>query len=256
MKLAQLQRSFQAHVLRGDPAIGSEVAGDPRFAVPLRLGVYTEAYAARLIEVLGESFPATQAALGGQSFARLAGEFVREHPSRCRSARDYGAQLPRWLASRLRGPRGRGLGDLAQFEWAVAGAFDAADDPALAHASVAGIAPAQWPGLRFGFSPSLRRLSVASNCVAWWRFACAGQPRPGRWRSTRTQRWLVWRRDLAVFYRRLSQSEAQALDAAIAGESFGYWCAKLPTPLAAAGMLHRWFSDGLVTAARLEGQRR
>jgi len=77
-------------------------------------------------------------------------------------------------------------------------------------------------------------------------------------RRTATSRPLaiVWRRDLAVFYRRLSQSEAQALDAAIAGESFGYWCAKLPTPLAAAGMLHRWFSDGLVTAARLEGQRR
>jgi hypothetical protein len=215
----------------------------------MRLGVYTEAYAARLIEVLAETFPAVQAALGRGLFARLVGEFARHHPSRFRSARDYGAQLPRWLAAHLSGARAPGIADLARFEWTVAGAFDAADQLALTPASLAGIAPAQWPQLRFAYSPSLRRLSVTSNCVAWWKFACAQGPRPSRWRPTRRQQWLVWRQELAVFYRRLSGAESQALDAALAGATFGQLCEQLSTPVVAAAMLQGWFNAGLVVGA-------
>ena len=58
MKLAQLQQSFQDHVLRADARIAGEIIGDERFPIALRLGVYTEAYGARLIEVLAETFPA------------------------------------------------------------------------------------------------------------------------------------------------------------------------------------------------------
>ncbi len=249
MKLAQLQQTFQAHMLRGDRSIENEIAADDRFPVALRLGVYTDAYAARLVEVLGESFPAVQAALGAKAFAGQVGEFVRQHPSRFRSAREYGADLSQWLASRLTGPRAQGSADLARFEWAVAAAFDAADRTSLQPESLAGIAPAQWPQLRFEFSPTLRRVSVSSNCVAWWKFACAGQTRPHRWRSTCTQQWLVWRQELAVFYRRLSKAETQSLDAALAGQTFGEWCQPLADPTVAATLLQRWFNAGLVVGA-------
>jgi Putative DNA-binding domain len=254
LKLAQLQQSFQAHVLRGDPAIALEIAGDARFPEPLRLGVYAEGYAARLVEVLGESYPAVHEALGTRRFNGLVGEFVRRHPSRFRSARDYGEELPQWLESRLSGARARRLADLARFEWAVAGAFDAADQAALAPESLAGTAPGLWPGLHLTFAPSVRRLSLGSNCTAWWKFACAGQPRPGRWRSTGCQQWLVWRRELAVYFRQLKQPEARALDAAIAGVPFGRWCEDLSGPPAAARLLHGWFSEGLVTGVALGSQ--
>ena len=56
MKLAQLQMSFQTHVLQGDDAIVTEIRADGRFAPSLRLGVYTQAYATRLVEVLAETF--------------------------------------------------------------------------------------------------------------------------------------------------------------------------------------------------------
>lgn len=256
MKLAPLQEAFQAHLLRGDPAIEREIAGDGRFPTPLRLGVYTAAYTARLVEVLGSSFPAVQAALGERLFTRLIGEFVRQYPSRFRSARSYGEELPQWLSSRLRGPRAWGLRDLARFEWAVAAAFDAADQVALTPASLAGVEPARWPDLRFVFSPTLRRLSVTSNAVAWWRFACADHRRPSRWRATCAQQWLVWRRELAVFYRRLSLSETQALDAALAGCSFGQLCGQSADSRSmeaaaaqAAALLHGWFSEGLIVGA-------
>jgi hypothetical protein len=92
----------------------------------------------------------------------------------------------------------------------------------------------------------VRRLSVASNCVAWWRFACAEAPRPSRWRATGIQQWLVWRQELAVFYRRLSRVETQALDAGLAGATFGQLCEQLSTPAVAATMLQGWFNSGLI----------
>jgi hypothetical protein len=251
MDLAQLQQAFQAHVLRADAAIADEVQGDARWPVALRLGVYSGAYAQRLVEVLGETFPAVQAALGAQRFAALVGEFVRQHPSRFRSARAYGEELAPWLAARLGGPQATGLADLARFEWEVAGAFDAPDQPALDPASLAAVAPADWARLQFEFSPSLRRVSLSSNCVPWWRFACAGQARPRRWRANAVQQWLVWRRDLAVFYRRLSPQESSVLAAALAGHSFGELCEQLDGPAGAATLLHAWFSAGLVSATRL-----
>lgn len=249
MKLAQLQQSFQDHVLSADPRIVGEISADERFSTAMRLGVYTEAYAARLVEVLAETFPAVQVALGQGRFAQLAGEFARRHPSRFRSARHYGEQLPQWLATQLTGVRAPGIADLARFEWAVASAFDAADQAALAPASLAGAAPAQWPELRFAYAPSLRRLSVASNCVAWWKFACADAPQPRRWRVTGSQQWLVWRQELAVFYRRLAPAECRALDASLAGASFGQLCEQLSTPAVAAAMLQGWFNAGLIVGA-------
>lgn len=246
MKLARLQQAFQTHMLQGDEEVVNELVADPRFPLSLRLGVYTHAYAARLVEVLAETFPAVQAALGTRLFSRQVSDFVRQQPSRFRSARDYGEQLPPWLASRLTGPRASAIADLARFEWAMAAAFDAADTPALQPEALASVAPENWPSLQFAFSPSLRRLSATSNCVAWWKFGCAEQPRPSRWRSTCTQQWLIWRQELAVFYRRLPQAEAQALDAALAGRTFGQICEQLSGPTAAAKLLQGWFNAGLV----------
>lgn len=246
MKLAQLQQSFQTHMLQGDEAIVSEISADERIPTALRLGVYTEAYAARLVEVLGETFPAVQAALGQTRFAREVGDFARAHPSSFRSARAYGEALGPWLTSRHRGPRAQGVADLARFEWAVAAAFDAADCRALKPASLADVPPAQWPALRFGFSPTLRRVRVTSNCVAWWKFAGAEQPRPGRWRTTCPQQWLIWRQELAVCYRRLSQAETHSLDAALAGRNFGQLCEQLSGPSQAVTLLHGWFNAGLI----------
>jgi hypothetical protein len=248
MKLEQLQQALQAYVLRGDAGIASEIVGEARSPVPARLGVYAGAYVARLVEVLGESFPAVRMALGPKLFERSIGDFVRQQPSRFRSARAYGEDLSTWLATNLDGARARGVADLARFEWAVAGAFDAADAVALAPASLAGIPPTEWPRLQFTFSPTLQRLNMTSNAVAWWKFACAAQPRPSRWRPTCTQHWLVWRQDFAVFYRRLSQAETRALAAARAGGCFGELCEKL-APAQAARLLHDWYTAGLIVAA-------
>jgi hypothetical protein len=253
MRLDELQQAFQAQVLRGHTGIEGEITAAAPAAVAARLGVYGAAYGARLLEVLAETFPALRLALGAERFGQSVGEFVRQHPSRFRSARDYGGQLSAWLAAAAGGPRDHGVADLARFEWALAAAFDAADAVALAPGSLAGLAPDAWAGLKFSFSPTLQYLSVTSNAVAWWRFACAARPRPGRWRATCPQHWLIWRQDLAVNYRRLSRAEAQALQAARNGSGFGELCARL-SAAQAARLLHGWYSAGLIIGATAGAQ--
>jgi hypothetical protein len=96
-------------------------------------------------------------------------------------------------------------------------------------------------------------VNVTSNCVAWWKFACAEQPRPSRWRTTCPQQWLIWRQELAVCYRRLSQAEARSLDAALAGRNFAQLCEPLSGPSAAARLLQGWFNAGLIVGISPDG---
>jgi hypothetical protein len=68
--------------------------------------------------------------------------------------------------------------------------------------------------------------------------------------------WLVWRRELSTYYRSLSASEAQALDAARRGWPFGELCELLcdavgesAAALEAATLLRGWVDSGLISAA-------
>ena len=298
MKLETLQRSLQAYVLRGEGGIEAEVMpravaaqagqfaggvaelagtpGSPAGATATeRLSVYAHAYVARLVEVLGESYPALRSSLGGASFDELARGFVRGRPSSHASVRFYGGELAAFLAARLRGAKGAVASDLAAWEWAVAGAFDAADAKVLGPADLTGVLPADWPALRLGFVPSLQRVTLGSNAVAWWQWSQGQQgeergsraggaeqrdgdgrggryrtPRP-RWRAGAPHTWILWRRELQVMYRVLAADEARALDAAARGESFARVCEQVAgrgraVAVRAAGLLRGWLEEELI----------
>ncbi len=106
----------------------------------------------------------------------LVGEFARQHPSRFRSARAYGEELPRWLARASPGRGRRALPIWRGLNGRWRGAFDAADQLALTAREPRGHCPGAMAAAALHLSPTLRRLSVTSNCVAWWKFACAAQP--------------------------------------------------------------------------------
>jgi hypothetical protein len=171
--------------------------------------------------------------------------------------RYYGRELASLLARDIPGAKGQTLDELARFEWALAEAFDAADRSPLAVTDLQRIAAARWPQLRFEFTPSLRRLSLHTNAVQWWKAASAGDVRPTRWRrGVRAREWMLWRRDLKTYFRSLKSEEARLLDAAAAGESFGALCTDLsgrprsiPAPLRAATLLHTWLAEGIIVRA-------
>ncbi len=248
MRLSELQRAFQAHVLEGAGGIAAEVVGTAQFDVATRLGVYAGGYAERLIEALTHTYPALQSALGPQAFARLVGALAHRAPSRFASVREYGGDLPGLIEHELTGARGRGASDLARWEWSLAQVFDASDVEPLGAAALQREPPKRWAQLRFALVPALRRVQLTSNAVRWWQAACAQGRPPGRWRVTRPTEWVQWRQALALYFRPLAADEAHALDRLAAGETFGSVCAGLE-PLRAATLLRSWIEEGWIASA-------
>ena len=146
--LASLQRAFQRHVYRPGRAMERAVLATPRANAARRLGVYADAYRSRLVEALGNDYPALQGLLGETGFDRMMREFVAAHPSRHPNLRWYGGELAGFLTCSARWRRRPLLAELATFEWALGLAFDAADAPALGTDALARVPAAQWPRMR------------------------------------------------------------------------------------------------------------
>jgi hypothetical protein len=252
MKLLELQRAFQAHILAGDAAIAALVPGTPECDTATRLRVYAAGYADRLIEALAHTYPALQAALGAASFGQLVRTLAHRAPSRSFSVRHYGAQLAALIEAELRGPKAQAAADLARWEWALAAVFDGEDCRPLTASALQAVPPERWGELSFGLTPALRTLTVASNAVRWWQAACAGGPRPLRWRRRAPTPWVIWRRELALYFRPLRTDESRALEALRGGEPFAAVCEALE-PLRAARLLHTWLDEGLIAGFALSG---
>ncbi|MBV9621036.1 MAG: putative DNA-binding domain-containing protein [Gammaproteobacteria bacterium] len=253
--LEALQRQFQAHLLRGDPAIEARVSGSERVPVDTRLGIYRGAYVTRLAEALAANYPALALLLGEDEFGALAQEYVRGHDSPFFSIRYYGDQLPQFLATHEEYVGAPILAELARWEWTMTLVFDAADAPALTHEHLQRIAPERWAQLRFDWHPSVQRLGLHWNVPQTWQALLAGAPRPAASVAESATPWLLWRQGLTSYYRSLAAAEAEVLDAARSGWPFGEVCTRLCEAVGeaeaarqAASLLRTWVEAGLITA--------
>ena len=262
MRLAELQRAFQSHVLEDNVSIAGSIAGQingsPEMPVPVRLEVYSEAYSLRLIEALGANFPQLQRLLGEASFAEVARRYITQYPSMHFSVRWFGDHLTTALRRRFRGRPW--LAELAQWEWAIAAAFDAADVAPLPLTALASVDPEEWPELQFQPHPSLQRLLLHTNAPALFKSLGNEVEAPAPMTLDRPQHWIIWRQDLTTRYRPLGIAEALALGTLCAGGNFEEICESLceshhpeEVPAIAAGMLKGWILEGLL--ADPEGER-
>ncbi|HMI91475.1 MAG TPA: DNA-binding domain-containing protein [Polyangiales bacterium] len=126
-ELASLQRWLQ-HAISVEQGVSEDAAArnvraSPHLGALERVGIYRDAYAARLLECLRDDYPALRKLLGRERFASLCRGYVSAHPPRGASLNDYGAQLPEFCA-RIADPALLGayrpglLRDLARIEWA------------------------------------------------------------------------------------------------------------------------------------------
>lgn len=254
-ELKTIQGHFQDYLLRGDGAIGAHVSGSARVPVATRLGIYGGAYRSRLIEALGTTYAAL-AKLLDEDFAALADAYVCTHDSHCFSIRYYGEDFAGFLAAHEDTRDIPLLAELARWEWAMTGVFDAADAVPIAAEALARVAPQDWAQLRLGFHPSVARVALHWNAPQIWQALSEEAERPAAAFSATAVEWLLWREDLTTYFRSLSLTEAQALDAARAGAAFGELCELLcaelgeaAAPAQAASLLRGWIAAGLITAA-------
>lgn len=252
MNLRLLQNAFQDYVLALKPAIEDEIVDRPGAPAEQRLEIYAQAYRLRLVEVLQDNFPGISRWLDEEEFDRLAITYIDGNPSRRFSVRWFGDGLAAFLRTAAPWRTRPALSEMAEFEWALADAFDAPDEAPLTRERFTSLPATEWPGLRFNFQVGLRRLDFHWNVVEVWEALQAKREAPEP-RAVEVQPWLIWRADLKSRFRRLSGPEARALDAARRGACFAELCELLgreegdyDVAAEAAGMLQRWVGDGLL----------
>lgn len=276
--LRRQQQAFAAAVLGRTAGTGTGPGGaarlqpSPAGAAPA-IGVYRQAYTARLVGALRDNFEILARALGDAGFEALATAYIAAQPSRQPSIRWFGDRLTAFMDQRLAADDGLvphpALADLARMDWALRGAFDAADAPLIGRAALAGLPPGDWPGLCLLLHPSVRQVALRWSVEAAWhalRGAADGAdgaagnddaPLPAPVEQAHTL--LVWRRGLDTQWRSLGPPEAALLQALAGGANFGAlgeqaigWVddADQAVPLV-VGALQQWLADGLVSGWRI-----
>ena len=220
---------------------------------PPRLGIYRNAYRARLTDALRENYPVLHRVQGDEAFDELAERFIAASPSQHPSIRWFGSALPEWLATNSEQLSHPALADLARMEWALCTAFDAADETPLTVNDLLAQTAETWPELRFTGHPSLRLIALDWAIEPLWRAlsdnpeaeTAAPEPQP--------HHLLVWRQNDQTQWRSVEPFEADLLQAALSGQSFAELCERAAATqgeqaaAAVAGHLRAWVEAGLLT---------
>jgi len=251
--LRELQEAFRQHLMSGDPAVAAYIAGTKGRSSGERLAVYANAYRARLAEALATDYEALRAVMGEEGFLELCHDYVDAHPSTSCSLRWLGQHLPAFLEE-TRATEAY-LAELAGFEWSLAAAFDAADEPAVGLEEAGRIPGEAWPSLRLRLHPSVRCLALAWNTLQLWQSVKNEGPIPAPERFPTPSACLIWREGLTTRFRSLEPDEEAAIARAAAGGTFSEVCERLAsfggaedaTALRAASLMKGWLNGGLVT---------
>ncbi len=261
MQLRELQHAFQARIVGYRHGIETALQPAQSADLEVRLATYVEGYRSRLVEALGSTYPVLKLALGDGEFERLMHEYIESSPSRHYSIRYYGERLADRLSTlTATDERGPGLAELARWEWQLADVFDAPDDEALTVDALADVPPEAWATVSFSPRACVRRLATRTNAAEWWRFANGLCDSPSKLKETTPVQWLFWRRGERTLFRSLDIVEADALDAAFNGATFGVLCEQIALRVPvneaaprAAGLLRGWISEEIVARYTMHG---
>ncbi len=144
-----------------------------------RLAVYGNAYYARLLECLRESFPIVCRTMGKQIFNQFAFVYLQRHPSQSYTLGELGLRFADFLAesrpvemeqapqnadfdSELAPDWPQFVVDLARLEWTVGQVYDGPGmekRSGLSADDLAAIPPERWPGVRLKLAPCVQLLA-------------------------------------------------------------------------------------------------
>jgi Putative DNA-binding domain len=232
-RLADFQRQFQAGLMAGDLAVFGG-----RVARPAGLEVHAHAARAMLVDGLADNFAQTLHWLGGEVFTDLALDYIAITPSHSWTLAEYGADFPEYLGRRL--PEDAEVAELAALDWALRGAFAAADPVPARWAEDGRI---DWEAQRMKLAPGAALLAFATNADDIWAAIPSAPIGP-----VDAPGWvLVWRDGLEPRFRRMVRAEGTLLANIAAGQCFGVACnASGVSADVIGGWLHAWLNAGLV----------
>jgi hypothetical protein len=253
--LAGLQQAFQAYVHEAGKLDGIVDAIQPDKTVPAqqRLGIYERAYNLRLLEALNVDYPGLHALAGDDEFDAIGRDFIDACPSTFYNLRWYGGELPQFLRTSEAWREYSVLAEMADFEWALSTAFDAADDPVLQVEDIGRVPPEDWPEMGFQTHASVQRVDLQWDVVAVWKAAKEEREAEAPEKHEAPVHWIIWRADLRTLFRSLEEDETAAFDALRDGANFGQLCELLlqwheidGVAVRAAQLLKQWTQEGLL----------
>ena len=203
-----------------------------RFDRAARMEVYANDYYWRLAGVLEEHFPMVAWMLGHVQFHNLVTDYVLVCPPREPDLRSYSRDFPSFLAQHEEGEADPELVEVAWIELGRVFVLALADEPALSDEQLESIELDRWPQLRFEVDKSVRLRATSRPFAPMWTLCREGYPveQARKRHPPEPGHVLVWRKDMVIRHRDLSDAEARALQALLEGEPFIEICA------AAAGM--------------------
>ena len=252
-ELSQLQEQFQKFIVSGQTEINDSIECTENVSVDTRLAIYRDAYKLRLIESLTSNFPAVHFYLGTEAFQEVCTSYIDAHPSFYRSIRWYGDVFADFLKNYY-ASQYFFIAELADFEWKMTLAFDAADTQVLQLSEMAAVPPQSWADMQFTLHPSVQRLDYFWNAVPLWQALTQDNDLPELTHNAVAASWIMWRApDYIIQFYSLSEEEAWALDALLRGLSFGQlceglcqWVAAEEVGMRAASYLKNWIQSGMV----------
>ena len=249
--LTSLQVSLHDHLLNHPSSIAEEVVAGGRITVEHRLHIYHNAYRARLLENLQDTFDKTWGYLGDETFEAAAREYIEVSPSTYRNLRGYGATFPDWLAARF--AEDADIAELAMLDWQLRQAFDAADATPIKGDALSGLASSAWETLVFQFTPSLHLSPLRYNSVSIWQALDQEQTPPASEKLAEPSWLLIWRKGWKPHFRTINAVEHAALLQLLQGTPFSEVCTALieefsetEAAIVAAESLHTWLNDELL----------
>lgn len=251
--LAVLQSEFKAYLLSGDTAVRTKVIETAVLGATDRLHIYSSGYRERLIEALRNDFPALCGYLGEAQWRALCEGYVRVHPSRSFTLREFGSHLPVYAARENAAGNPHFAAELARFEWAFVEAFDAPDALALGVEGLARVPAAAWPQLTFERHPSVISIGIRFNTPALWSAIKEDATPPALAEFAEAHGCVVWRQGLATVFRAMPPDEYRAWGALASGSNFAEICEALlgwhgatEIPMRSASLLRLWTTLGLI----------
>jgi hypothetical protein len=244
MSLLALQRDFRDWLTTESPDAAIRLGDGPGLAV------YLNTYRAQLMACLAETFETVRAWLGDAAFDAAAATHVDRVPPSRWTLDAYAEHFPETLDTLY--PSDPEVGEMARLDRALSNAFVGPDPEPLDPASLAEV---DWDRAMLRLVPTFVLLPASSNAGAIWSAIARGDVPPAAERLGEAAYIAVWREGFTPAFRTLEAPEAEALDAVVAGRTFGAICASLVESLGedrgsamAGAYLGRWLSDHLVMA--------
>lgn len=249
--LAACQADFMAQVLEDGRPLPN--GWTPRQAAGL--AIYRNAYRARLVDALRDTYERTARWVGEDAFCAAAAHHIIQTPPNSWTldhvAEGFVEVLEQLFAN---DPE---VAELAWLEWAMHRAFVAADvvplDAARFAAASADFEEEDWGSLKLKFLPSVHLRDMGNDVAELWSALDSDDFTAQNYVLPEPTPMLAWREGLRPTFMSLTKSEGQALGLMLDGVCYGAMVECLANAIGeeeavmqAGAMLGRWLGNGLI----------